>query len=97
MIDFLYYLVVCSAMLKLFKLLLLHLLLCLAIISVCSFSVCVLSEPREKLLLIGTRPYSAMLDACTVIVVFMKPPKNNFELTVGRWKKIFYKMFHDLL
>ena len=43
-------------------------------------------EPRVKLLLIATHPYSAMLDACAVITALMKRPGNNFQLTVGRWK-----------
>ena len=43
-------------------------------------------EPRVKLLLIATHPYSAMLDACAVITALMKRLENNFQLTVGRWK-----------
>ena len=43
-------------------------------------------EPRGKLFPSATRPYSAMLDACVVITALMKRPKNNFQLTVGRWK-----------
>ena len=38
---------------------------------------CMIPEPRVKLLLIATRPYSAMLDACTVITALMKRPENN--------------------
>ena len=41
-------------------------------------------EPRLKLLLIVTRPYCTMLDACAVITALMKWPENNFQLTVGR-------------
>ena len=47
---------------------------------------CVIPEPRVKLLLVATRPYSAMLDAFAVITALMKRPENNFQLTVGRWK-----------
>ena len=43
-------------------------------------------EPRVKLLLIITRPNSAMLDACGVITALMKRPENNFQLTMGCWK-----------
>ena len=45
-----------------------------------------MAEPRVNLLLITTRSYSAMLDACAVITGLMKLPENNFQLTVGRWK-----------
>ena len=45
-----------------------------------------MSEPRVKLLLTATRPYSAMLDARAVITALMKRPENNFQLIVGRWK-----------
>ena len=43
-------------------------------------------EPRVELLLVATRQYLAMLDACAVITALMKRPENNFQLTVGRWK-----------
>ena len=43
-------------------------------------------EPRVKLLLIATQPYSAMLNACTIITALIKRLENNFQLTVGRWK-----------
>ena len=47
---------------------------------------CVMSKPRVKLLLIATRPYSAMFDACAIITALMKRPENNSQLTVGHWK-----------
>ena len=43
-------------------------------------------EPKVKLLLIATHPYSAMLDTCSVITAFMKWLENNIQLTVGCWK-----------
>ena len=43
-------------------------------------------EPRVKLFLNATRPYSAMLDACAVIAALMKRLEKNFQLTVGCWK-----------
>ena len=47
---------------------------------------CVMLEPRAKLLLITTREYSAILDACAVIDALMKRLENNFQLTVDCWK-----------
>ena len=43
-------------------------------------------EPKAKLLLIVTYPYSAMIDACAVITALMELPENNFQLIVGCWK-----------
>ena len=43
-------------------------------------------ERRLKLLLITTRPNSAMLDACAVITSLMKRPEGNVQLTVDLWK-----------
>ena len=43
-------------------------------------------EPRVELLLIATRQYLAILDACAVITALMKRPENNSQLTMGRWK-----------
>ena len=43
-------------------------------------------ESRVKLLLIETRPYSAMLDACAAITALMERPENSFQLTLSRWK-----------
>ena len=54
------------------------------------YAYCVKPEPRVKLLLIATRPYSVMLDACALITALMKPPENNFQLVVGRWKFNFW-------
>ena len=47
---------------------------------------CVILEPRVKLLLVATRPYSAMLDAFAVITALTKCPEKNFQLTVGHYK-----------
>ena len=41
-------------------------------------------EPRLKLLLIATRPFSAMLHARAVIIALMKQAENNLQLTMGR-------------
>ena len=40
-------------------------------------------EPRVKLLLIATRPYLAMLDACAVITALMKRPEKKFPTYRG--------------
>ena len=37
-------------------------------------------EPKVKLLLILTHPYSAMLDTCSVTTAFMKRGKTIFNL-----------------
>ena len=43
-------------------------------------------EPRLKLLLIVTHPYSVMFDGCTVITALMKQLENNLQVTMGCWK-----------
>ena len=47
---------------------------------------CEVPEPRVKLLLIVTRPFSGKLDASAVINSLTKGSENNFQLTVGGWK-----------
>ena len=54
---------------------------------------CVMPEPRVKLLLIATRPYSAILDAYAVITTLIKRSQNNFQVTVDRWKFNFDGLF----
>ena len=54
----------------------------------------VMPEPRVKLLLIATHPYSAMLEACVVITALMRRPENNLQLTVSRWKFNIYPNQH---
>ena len=39
-------------------------------------------EPGVKLLLIATRPYSAMFDGNFVITTLINRPENNFQLIV---------------